>query len=335
MGFTNHTTNYEFGQYVGTDIPSYLTDWNDTMSQIDTAIKNTADSASGLSSRLSAVEAQQTLDVADIAQAKSDITTNATAITTEAADRAAADTSLSVRVGANESAITALQGDVTALAGQIGNAANPGAAIFQGSGTSYIDFNMSDLFAGATVTTQADTLTGTVTADGTLRYHFSIIPGAIVKPDSNGELDVTIYANTQINRNSLDVAPWSACLSVLLSGTGNTTGVSVNARQTGAILETFKTAVKNYINGGTLYYNGETIDLSQKTVTLTGITNRTDETVEVNIGGTSTQTTYSFGSGNIYLDVLQYGNGSSTAGFTYFLYPLFNPSFSIIRVHIA
>lgn len=43
---TNKTANYELSQYIGTDKPTYLTDYNGDMLKIDTAIKNASDSAS-------------------------------------------------------------------------------------------------------------------------------------------------------------------------------------------------------------------------------------------------------------------------------------------------
>lgn len=48
MASTNKTTHYELSQYVGTDKPTYLTDYNNDMSAIDTGIFNAqtkADSA--------------------------------------------------------------------------------------------------------------------------------------------------------------------------------------------------------------------------------------------------------------------------------------------------
>ena len=45
MASTNHTTNYELSQYIGTDKPTYLTDYNGDMLKIDTAIKNAKDTA--------------------------------------------------------------------------------------------------------------------------------------------------------------------------------------------------------------------------------------------------------------------------------------------------
>lgn len=45
MASTNKTTNYELSQFIGTDKPAWLGDYNSDMSKIDTAIKNAADSA--------------------------------------------------------------------------------------------------------------------------------------------------------------------------------------------------------------------------------------------------------------------------------------------------
>lgn len=43
MSSTNETTNYELSQFVGTDKPAWLTDYNQDMSKIDTAIKSASD----------------------------------------------------------------------------------------------------------------------------------------------------------------------------------------------------------------------------------------------------------------------------------------------------
>ena len=45
MGATNHTTHYNMSQFIGTDKPSWLNDYNNDMSLIDTAIYNAADAA--------------------------------------------------------------------------------------------------------------------------------------------------------------------------------------------------------------------------------------------------------------------------------------------------
>ena len=45
MSHTNTTSNYNLPQFVGTDKPAWLTDINQAFSAIDTAIKNTSDTA--------------------------------------------------------------------------------------------------------------------------------------------------------------------------------------------------------------------------------------------------------------------------------------------------
>ena len=60
MSATNKTTYYELPIFIGTDVPSWLGDWNNTMNALDTAIngvKNSADNA---------------LSVANTAEGKSD-----------------------------------------------------------------------------------------------------------------------------------------------------------------------------------------------------------------------------------------------------------------------
>lgn len=55
---TNETVNYKLSQFVGTDIPNPLVDYNGDMEKIDTAIKDVADAAVAEESRVAALEAQ-------------------------------------------------------------------------------------------------------------------------------------------------------------------------------------------------------------------------------------------------------------------------------------
>lgn len=54
MSSTNKTTNYELSQFVGSDKPAWLADYNTDMSKIDTAIKGAADSAIGADGKAAA-----------------------------------------------------------------------------------------------------------------------------------------------------------------------------------------------------------------------------------------------------------------------------------------
>lgn len=104
MAATNHTTNYNLPQYIGTDKPTYLGDWNSTMGAIDTQMKTNADNASGA---LSAAQTAQTnansaLSTAQGADSKAD-----TAITNAAAAQTTADNASSVATSALSTANTA------------------------------------------------------------------------------------------------------------------------------------------------------------------------------------------------------------------------------------
>lgn len=57
MSSTNKTTNYKLSQYIGTDKPTYLGDYNSDMSKIDTQLKANADSASNAASAAGAAQA--------------------------------------------------------------------------------------------------------------------------------------------------------------------------------------------------------------------------------------------------------------------------------------
>lgn len=50
MSYTNHTTNYNLPQYIGTDKPTYLGDFNTAMGAIDTQMKANADAATAAGS---------------------------------------------------------------------------------------------------------------------------------------------------------------------------------------------------------------------------------------------------------------------------------------------
>lgn len=57
MSSTNKTTNYKLSQYIGTDKPTYLGDYNSDMLKIDTQLKANADSASNAVSKAGAAQA--------------------------------------------------------------------------------------------------------------------------------------------------------------------------------------------------------------------------------------------------------------------------------------
>ncbi len=99
MSSTNHTTNYGLSQFLGTDKPAWLVDYNGDMAAIDTQMKANADAAAG---------AQTTANTAD---GKAD--TNATAIST-----------LNTQINGDSGIaadVTTLQGSVNTITSLIGN----------------------------------------------------------------------------------------------------------------------------------------------------------------------------------------------------------------------
>lgn len=106
MSYTNKTTYYELPQYIGTDKPTYLGDFNGAMVAIDTAMHNNATAASG---------AQSTADTANaLASSASTQANNANTVAVEAKN--ASET--------NATNITSLQETVAGLAIQSGTNSN-------------------------------------------------------------------------------------------------------------------------------------------------------------------------------------------------------------------
>lgn len=56
FGSTNKTTHYELSQYIGTDKPTYLGDYNGDMLKIDTAIYNVSEAVSGISGSITVIQ---------------------------------------------------------------------------------------------------------------------------------------------------------------------------------------------------------------------------------------------------------------------------------------
>ena len=146
MSFTNHTPNYNLPQYVGTDKPTFLGDFNNAMTAIDTALHNNAQNAGeGLSelqqAQAALTETQETLsevqtEVANVSgiaatvnqnvqqalSAANDATTAANSATSQiqpavtAANQASADAQAAQQVAnGNVSTLTSLSKRVTAL----------------------------------------------------------------------------------------------------------------------------------------------------------------------------------------------------------------------------
>ena len=76
MSSTNKTTNYNLSQYIGTDKPTYLGDYNSDMLKIDTQLKANADSASNAASAAGAAQAVAEKSSKDVQALNNSVTAN-------------------------------------------------------------------------------------------------------------------------------------------------------------------------------------------------------------------------------------------------------------------
>lgn len=76
MSSTNKTTNYNLSQYIGTDKPTYLGDYNGDMLKIDTQMKANADSASNAISAAGASQAVAEKASKDVKALNDSVTAN-------------------------------------------------------------------------------------------------------------------------------------------------------------------------------------------------------------------------------------------------------------------
>lgn len=108
MSYTNKTLHYELPQYVGTDIPSILTDLNESYEAIDEAIYAVA-------SRQSTDEATVTALAGQVSTQGVEIATNTTNLANEITARQNGDSALDTRVTTNENNISSAQSNISNL----------------------------------------------------------------------------------------------------------------------------------------------------------------------------------------------------------------------------
>lgn len=101
MSSTNKTTNYNLSQFVGTDVPSYLGDYNSDMSKIDKAIGDVANSQGSVEQSVVGL----TADVQGLSTQVSGVSTSVQQLQTSVAQIDSgykqADTALSQRITTN------------------------------------------------------------------------------------------------------------------------------------------------------------------------------------------------------------------------------------------
>lgn len=104
MSSTNKTTNYELSQFIGSDKPAWLQDYNADMSKIDTGIHNAATTATGADGKADA----NTTAIGSLSNLTTDDKTSVVAAINEVDSHA--DTAQNTANSASTNASTALQG---------------------------------------------------------------------------------------------------------------------------------------------------------------------------------------------------------------------------------
>ena len=80
MASTNKTTHYELSQYVGTDKPTYLTDYNNDMTAIDSGIYNAQDKADSAYTLANTADGKADTGITNAGLAQADATSALTKI---------------------------------------------------------------------------------------------------------------------------------------------------------------------------------------------------------------------------------------------------------------
>lgn len=94
MSSTNKTANYNLSQYIGTDKPTYLGDYNSDMLKIDTQLKANADSASNAESAAGAAQAVAEKASNDVKSLNDSVTANSEEIASLKTKNAQQDVSI-------------------------------------------------------------------------------------------------------------------------------------------------------------------------------------------------------------------------------------------------
>lgn len=110
MAHTNTTSNYELSQFVGTDKPTFLGDYNGDMQKIDAAIKGAKDTADGASTTANAASALATSASETATQAATDAASASANATT------ALNTANGATTTANNASMTATAAETAATA---------------------------------------------------------------------------------------------------------------------------------------------------------------------------------------------------------------------------
>lgn len=208
MASTNKTTHYELSQYIGTDKPTYLVDYNTDMSTIDTGIynaqakANTNESAIGTLSNLETSVKTDLVSAINEEKGKTDKIGNLSNLTTSAnTDLVVAINEVDAEADANNQNIgtmtnlettvkTSLVGAVNEVNGKIGNLSN-----LETSSNTNLVSAINEINGKTDIYSTNETITNKVWIDGRPIYrkviNFGALPNNAGKSVSTGLTNVT------------------------------------------------------------------------------------------------------------------------------------------------
>lgn len=146
---TNQTVNYALSQFIGTDIPNPLTDYNGDMAKIDTAIKNVADASTDDRDDIAALKVQNGSETLD---------TTAQTLSGAINELNSGYGDVNTRLTTAEGKITADEGTLATVVGNVSTLAGKVSAVETKVGTAVLTTTASDL-SGAVNELDADIAT--------------------------------------------------------------------------------------------------------------------------------------------------------------------------------
>lgn len=208
MASTNHTTNYNLSQFIGTDKPTWLGDYNGDMGKIDAQMKTNADN---IATAITASENATTTANSAVSTANS---ANATATSASATATSASTTADNAQSTANSALSTATSAQTTA------NTANSKADNISSklNLSNVTEFNYNQITVDSGSLTEGK-ITVAINSDGSLFKFYGVITGN----------------NVQVCRIQTDLRPESQYTITPAGHDTNGFGRSITIKTTGEI----------------------------------------------------------------------------------------------------
>ena len=231
MSSTNKTSNYDLSQFVGSDKPAWLTDYNGDMGKIDTAIKNAADTATGADGKADT----NATSIGTLANLTTDVKTSLVAAINEVDSHADTAQGTATQAGTDASAAAATANSALAAVNKFNltsfktydssNITAAGGSVTGGSFTLAKDASGSIFKLYGNLTTRSNTtgqVTFTLPATGIAPSEtFTIVGCGLYTQDSTYQISSpsievnangTMKVSTYMNNNGTGVIRLMACL---------------------------------------------------------------------------------------------------------------------------